>query len=414
MYQALLILIIKNGGINKMINQYALTKKEQGRINSALNQSRLNLFDTKDNMKSDSINKLACRSMTRCTTDIKKSLDVFLCGTTTSAEFRKLFSTIDSKGVENLSQICSELDNNPNVLNKAVIRTVFGGTENMPFRALVYLLPALNMCEELLENASSNSIPNIEYYFMNGAGIITNAIDPDRVNYATSEFIKIAQKYIEEYHPQLKDKIDFYVDMTFSSNIINTPEYQGMHKILERKLGLETDLKTDLLEMGERRKKSDNSIKYATLHSFVHDGYVNSNIARMTNFFGTNEPREYDTIISIGAKPEEKFYKARKLLAEEIANIPYFTPKKTVQYIANINVPPYSPLPTGELYISDVLKDPELIMEAKKRKGEYSAYQTPVQKAVESLITDIDRSDSNKDIIDFIEECRQVQLYKQI
>lgn len=53
-------------------------------------------------------------------------------------------------------------------------------------------------------------------------------------------------------------------------------------------------------------------------------------------------------------------------------------------------------------------------MEAKKRKGEYSAYQTPVQKAVESLITDIDRSDSNKDIIDFIEECRQVQLDKQI
>lgn len=110
----------------------------------------------------------------------------------------------------------------------------------MPFRALVYLLPALNMCEELLENTSSNSIPNIEYYFMNGAGIITNTIDPDRVNYATSEFIKIAQKYIEEYHPQLKDKVDFYVDMTFSSNIINTPEYQGMHKVLERKLGLES------------------------------------------------------------------------------------------------------------------------------------------------------------------------------
>ena len=397
-----------------MINQYELTKKEQGRINSALNQSRLNLFDTKDNMKSDSINKLACQSMTRCTTDIKKSLDVFLCGTTTSAEFRKLFSTIDSKGVANLSQICSKLDNNPNALNKAVIRTVFGGTENMPFRALVYLLPALNMCEELLENTSSNSIPYIEYYFLNGAGIITNAIDPDRVNYATSKFIKIAQKYIEEYHPRLKDKVDFYVDMTFSSNIINTSEYQGMHKVLERKLGLETDLKTDLLEMGERRKKSDNSIKYATLHSFVHNGYVNSNIARMTNFFGENEPKEYDTIISIGAKPEEKFYKARKLLAEEIASISYFTPKKTVQYIANINVPPYSPLPTGELYLSDVLKAPELIMEARKSKGEYSAYQTPVQKAVESLITDIDRSDSNKDIIDFIEECRQVQLDKQI
>lgn len=397
-----------------MINQYELTKKEQGRINSALNQSRLNLFDTEDNMKSELMSNLVCQSMTRCTTDIKKALDVFLCGTTTSPEFRKLFSTIDSKGVANLSQICSEQDNNSNDLDKVAIRTVFGGTENMSFRALLYLLPALNMCEELLENTSITSIPNIEYYFMNGAGIITNAIDPDRANCATSQFIKIAQRYIEEYNPRLKNKINFYVDMTFSSSIIGTPEYQEIHKILERKLGLETELKSDLLEMGERRKKSDNSIKYATLHSFVHDGYIKPSIAKMSNFFGTTESLEYDTIISIGAKPEEKFYKARKLLAEEITNISYFTPKKTVQYIANINVPPYSPLSTGELYLKDVLKEPNLIMEARKCKGEYSEYQTPVQKAVESLITDTARSDSDKDIIDFMEECRQIQIDKQI
>lgn len=397
-----------------MINQYTLTKKEQGRINSALNQSRLNLFDTEDKMKSESMGKLVCQSMTRCTTDIKNALDVFLCSTTTNPEFRKLFSTIDSKGVANLSQICSEQDNNSNALDKVVMRTVFGGTEKMPFRALLYLLPALNICEELLNNTSITSIPNIEYYFMNGAGIITNAIDPDRTNNATSQFIKIAQRYVEEYHPRLKDKVNFYVDMTFSSSIIGTPEYQEIHKILERKLGLETELKSDLLEMGERRKKSENSVKYATLHSFVHDGYIDPSIAKMSNFFGTVEPQEYDTIISIGAKPEEKFYKARKLLAEEIANISYFTPKKTVQYIANINVPPYSPLSTGELYLKDVLKEPSLIMEARKCEDEYSEYQTPVQKAVKSLITDIACSDSDKDIVEFIEECRQVQVDEQI
>lgn len=397
-----------------MINQYELTKKEKGRINSALNQSRLNLFDTEDNLKSELISKLVCQSMTRCTADIKKALDVFLCGTTTSPQFRKLFSTIDSKGVANLSQICSEQDNNSNALDKVAIRTVFGGTENMPFRALLYLLPALNMCEELLENTSITAIPNIEYYFMNGAGIITNAIDPDRANYATSQFINISQKYIEEYHPRLKDKVNFYIDMTFSSSIISTPEYQEIHKILERKLGLETELKSDLLEMGERRKKSDNSIKYATLHSFVHDGYIKPSIAKMSKFFGTTEPREYDTIISIGAKPEEKFYKARKLLAEEITNISYFTPKKTVQYIANINVPPYSPLSTGELYLKDVLKEPNLILDARKCKSEYSKYQTPVQKAVESLIIDIACSDSDKNIIDFMEKYRKIQVDKQI
>lgn len=38
----------------------------------------------------------------------------------------------------------------------------------------------------------------------------------------------------------------------------------------------------------------------------------------MTNFFGTNEPREYDTIISIGAKPEEKFYKISNLCFSKV------------------------------------------------------------------------------------------------
>ena len=284
----------------------------------------------------------------------------------------------------------------------------------MPFRALIYLLPALNMCEELLESGNIDDVPNIEYFFMNGAGIITNALDPEIANRESAEFIKIAQKYIEEYHPRLKDKVNFYTDLTFSSNIVGTSEYRKMYETLERKLGVETDLKSGLLEMGERRKKTENSIKYAAIHSFVHDGYINSEVAKMSNFFGESEQKEYDTIISIGAKPEEKFYRARKLLAEEVKTISYFTPKDTVQYIANINVPPYSPLPEGELYLKDVMKDPKLIMEAVKvSQGEHSEYQTPVQKAVESILDDVSQSDSYKSIIEFIEEYRDLNQNRQ-
>lgn len=392
-----------------MINQYELTKKELGRINSALNQSRLNIFDTEEGMKADRIGKLASASMTRCTADIKKALDVFLCSTQTNPEYRKLFSTIDTKGIENISRICSNLNENPKALDNVAIRTVFGGTEKMPFRALVYLLPALNMCEELLNNAGISEIPNIEYYFMNGAGIITNALDPERANTATAEFIRIARKYIEEYHPNLKDKVNFYVDTTFSSSIIKTPEYREMHKTLEGKLVGESKLKSDLIQMGKRREKANNSIKYAALHTFVHDGYINPNIAKMSNFFRGCETEEYDTIISIGAKPEEKFYKARKLLSNEVKGISYFSPVNTVQYIANINVPPYSPLPTGELYLSEALRNPNIVMMARRNKEEFSQYQTPVQKAVESLLIDIARSDSDKDILEFIKECQNIE-----
>lgn len=394
------------------MNENRLTKKECGRIDSALKQSRLDLFDIEENLKSKELKDKICTSMDRCTADIKRTLDVFLCSTTTNPEYRKLFKTIDSKGVENISGICSKLESRPDALKETVIRTVFGGTEKMPFRGLVYLLPALNMCEELLENGS-NDVPNIEYFFMNGAGIVTNALDPEVANRESAEFIKIAQKYIEEYHPRLKDKVNFYTDLTFSTGIIGTPEYRKVCEELERKLGFESDLKTGLLEMGERRKKTENSIKYAAIHSFVHDGYIDPSVAKMSNFFGESEPKEYDTIISIGAKPEEKFYRVRKLLAEEVNGISYFTPKDTVQYIANINVPPYSPLPEGELYLKDVMKDPKLIMEAiKVSQEEHSEYQTPVQKAVESILDDVANSDSYKSIIDFIEEYKTLNKTK--
>lgn len=386
-----------------------LTKKELGRINSALNQSRLNIFDTEDKMKSSKTGERANSSMTRCTADIKKALDVFLCSTQTNPEYRKLFSTIDSKGIESIFRICSCLEDEPKALNNVSIRTVFGGTEKMPFRAFSYLLPALNMCEELLNNAGVKDIPDIEYYFMNGAGIITNALDPERTNAGTAEFIRIAQKYVEEYYPKLKDKVNFYVDTTFSSSIVQTTEYRQMHKALEEKLIIEDGLKSDLVQMGERRKKANNSIKYAALHTFVHDGNIAPEVARMSNFFGNFPPKEYGTIISIGAKPEEKFYKARKLLSDEVKGISYFSPVNTAQYIANINVPPYSPLSTGELYLDDVLKNPSSIMMARRNKEEFSQYQTPVQKAVESILADIAQSDSSKDILEFIEEYKKAE-----
>jgi hypothetical protein len=234
---------------------------------------------------------------------------------------------------------------------------------------------SLKMCEELRKN-NPNSLesPNIEFLFMNGAGIMANSLDPEKTYRTTAQFIQIAKKYIEEYHPTVKDSVNFYIDRTFTSDVMKTPEYGQIHRTLEKKLGIESTLKSDLLEMGEKRKSSSNSIKYATLHAFSQDGYVNTDIAKMSNFFGGKEQPESDIIISIGAKPEEKFFKARKLLAKEISNVSFFTPKKTVQYIANINVPPYSPLPTGELYLDSAIKQPDLIEKARmtdKNAGEY-------------------------------------------
>ena len=384
-----------------------LTKKEKNRIKSALNQSELEIFDTNEKITSQEKTENLLNSMNRCTIGIKDVLDVFLCGKTTDSYYRKLFSTIDSEGIANISKKCSMLEQDKNALKKVSIRTIFGGTERMPFRGLSYLLPALNLCEQLKKVNEEGELPNIEFLFMNGAGIMANAIDPYRTTETTSKFIDFSKRYIEEYHPILKDKVDFFVDVNFSSNIANTKEYKQIHEILEKKLGFEKDLKNNLLDMGKKRNASMNSIKYAALHAFSQDGDIDSKIAQMSNFSRNQMQSDSDIIISIGAKPEEKFFKVRKLLAKEVSEIEFFTPKLTAQYIANINVPPYSPLSTGELYLKDVLNNPNLIYEARivdRKNGEFSAYQVPVQKAVESIISDTEHSESNKDIVEFIQD----------
>lgn len=380
-----------------------LTKKELGRIKAALTQSRLGLFNTNEKISSEASQNSISNAISRCTPDTKKLLDVFLCSSDTKPFLKKLFSTIDFQGISNVAEICS----NPNTLESTSIRTIFGGTDHMPFRGLIYLLPAINLCEQLKENSGINTpIPNIEFLFMNGAGIIANAIDPEKTYQTTAQFIQIARKYIDEYHPDLSQSINFYIDRTFTASIIQTPEYQQMYQVLEKKLELKSNLRTDLIEMGERRNASVNSIKYATLHAFSQDGHIDPEVAQMSSpEKGVMQP-EVDTIISIGAKPEEKFYSVRKLLVDEMSEVSFFKPKKTVQYIANINVPPYSPLKTGELYLDQVVRNPNLILEARMRgkNEEYSEYQMPVQKAVEMLIEDTENSKSEKSLLDFMEE----------
>ena len=384
-----------------------LTKKEVNRINSSLRQSTLSLFDTGCRITSEGISESIVDSMGKCTASIKNILDIFLCASTTDLYFRNLFNTMDSNGIAYISKICGELEEDPNVLNKISIRTVFGGTEDMPFRGLMYLIPSIRMCEELKKANRGGDIPNIEFYFMNGAAIVANSIDSHKAESTVSEFIKLAQAYIREYHPTVLDKVSFYVDKDFSRRIFATDEYKKVQSVLEEKLRKESELKEDLIEMGKRRSSSENTIKYAALHTFVQDGDIDSSVASMTNFFGKRNERRKELIISIGAKPEEKFFKARKLVAEAVSEIDYFTPKRTAQYIANVNVPPYSPLRTGELYLRDVLINPDLILDARKvsrEDGEFGAYQMPVQKAVELIIGDTESSTSNKSICEFIEE----------
>ena len=379
-----------------------LSKKEKGRVKAVLTQSRLSMFNTDEKMNSEARNTSLCNSLSNCSPETKNLLDAFLCSSNSEHILIKLLNTIDSNGIESIAKICE----NPDNIEKTSLRTIYGGTEKMPFRALAYMLPALNICEQIQKNTGKKNVPNIEFFFMNGAGMMANDLDPEQTYKASFQFINVARKYIREFHPSLDEKVNFYIDRSFTSNIMKTPEYKQIYKIFEDKLTEKEALRGDLLEMGERRNAAINSIKYAALHIFSQDGFINPEVARMYDFEHDKPLFETDYIISIGAKPEEKFYQARKTLVDSMKAVSYFAPKKTAQYIANFNVPPYSPLKEGELYMQDVMKNPELIMKARAKNGinDFSDYQTPVQKAVELLIEDTENSTSQKSLIEFVED----------
>lgn len=388
-----------------------LSKKEKNRISSTLSQSRLKLFDMEDRKPLKVISEDVYNSMSRCTGSIKQILDIFMCSSI-KPYYNNLLNSIDTKGVSNIAKVCSLLEENKDSLGKITIRTIFGGTEAMPFRALVYLLPAINLCEEIKKNNNGIELPNIEFVFMNQAGILANSLNPEKVEYTTSQFIEVAKRYLDEYHPNLKNKVNFYVDKSFTCDIINTQEYRRTLEILESKLINNESLKNELLNMGKRRNASTNSIKYAALHTFVQDGRIYPGVAKMDNYFGGIEQQDSDLIISIGARPEETFFKVRKLIANSVSDIYFFNSKETAQYIAGINVPPYSPLTEGELFLDDVLENSELIYNARKvnkKNKEYCDYQTPVQKSVEAIINDTQFSESDKDIKEFMTECKKIK-----
>ena len=63
----------------------------------------------------------------------------------------------------------------------------------------------------------------------------------------------------------------------------------------------------------------------------------------------------------------------------------------------------------GELYLDDVIKQPSLIHNARLRdrsSSKLSEYEIPVQKAVESIIRDVYNSNSDKSLLEFLEELK--------
>lgn len=384
-----------------------LNKKEENRIYNVLKGSPLKFFDK--NMKvSDSFADVI-NNIESCSSNTYKLLEIM----TSSGAYKKesLLNKVNSDSLVLISKLCESCSADNKAINNITIRTVFGAVEHMPLRALTYLLPAIKMAESIVEYQKSLGkkeiyLPQIEFVIMLKIGSVLNELDYCKCSKEVNAFINIATSYLNAFHFGVSSCVKFLVDQEFSTNLRKNNEYCNYELKVKNLLGT-NDVGTILKEMGNRRNHSNSSYEYAAMHPLLHDVLIDRNIASFTEYGKNKNPESKDTLalISIGARPEEEFWKMRQLVKSILKELTFITPVPAIQYIARMNVPPYSPLNTGELYLDDVINDPKTILLARFQEYKKTTnYQIPVQKSVELLIKDADQSADADTLVKFMQQ----------
>lgn len=271
-----------------------------------------------------------------------------------------LLTAIDCQGVDRAITTSRLLSADSTYSQQIIIRTVFGATEQMPFRALAYPLPAIRLAQEL--SAQGAGIPRIELVFMSQAGIQANHLDLPRVRQERGRLIKLITAYIGEFHPSLLGRVSFLNDDILTPLLLNSPNLAHLADILSK-----SPQAGQLYSLGENHGGNEQAFIYGTLHSYLHDLVPTTDLST-------------DLLISIGAQPEKIFYHARQVLKPYLSEIIGFRQLPTIQYLAPFNVPPYQPLSGHDPRLSDIYVQHQPL--------DLDDVHTPVRQAVNLLAQD--------------------------
>ncbi len=370
-----------------------LSTKNINRIKNCLQMSPLSVFDYDEKINSQIFLDFVISNCSRNLTPVDiKLFNIFTCSS--CDKLSSLFNSINKMGLKTVINLCEKTVDNPSYMGKVILRTIFGATEELSFKSLSYILPAISLGEELEKFINENKIlgwktPKLEFWFMNEAGISINSIDKVKTSDSTNRFINLARSYISNFHSSMQNNVFFYTDEQCTNKILNSDEFNKMFNYLKVNLELDPLLKSKIFKMGSNKTDStDNILKYTVLHYFTQDGFVNNSFYIVNPNYSSEE-----IIISLGASPEIAFFMARDIMIKSNFDFYFFKPALTVQYISKFNVPPYYIMDNGDFGVMDVLNNTEIFKLASKPKSNYndiSPYSVPVQKACNMLLQDMD------------------------
>lgn len=335
-----------------MINPEQQTKrslppKAFNRLTSTLTASSLEVFDSEKNKPRQFIGPVAV-TMNDLSADHQ---DVLSSLTKPSDAY---ITSIDQKGLSLLPQMVQQPD------KQIIFRTVFGGTERMPLRALSYLIPSIKIAEKLVNAKSQrNSLLQIarnvaiEFLFMNEASSGVNGLDRGRCRRASDLFSDVAKKYVQMFHPAIARSVSFPTDDGFSDNLLSHPAYERVVERAERSMSEQAY--QDVLDMAGKKSTRSDAFRYATLHSFVHDGFVEGVLDK-------NHRPSRSILTSFGASPEKRFFAVRRATVPHIGSEFSFSRVPTVQFITKHTVPPYVLMTPHDIALEDALKKPSEVL----------------------------------------------------
>lgn len=229
-----------------------------------------------------------------------------------------------------------------------VIRVVQGATTTMPLRALSYMLPALVLMEQLQKEKIQP--PQLQLISAHNISGQLNGTDLSGAYAQAEQLAYVERSYIKTFFPSLVDLVTLLQDTPLNEGSVLCEELIRVAGVIKDKIS--PDIANDL-----RTKRNSNGASpmsklfYAAAHMLIHDTTLPGSLVPIIP--DVPLPTNATTIISMGGKQEEFFYKFRhevkKILGGE------YQRTRTLQYFTRHHVPPYYMALGGDVSLDYVL-----------------------------------------------------------
>ncbi len=229
-----------------------------------------------------------------------------------------------------------------------VIRIVHGATTEMPLRALSSLLPALVLMEQLQRDGiQPPQLQMISAHHISGE---LNGLDLSAANRQAERFANLAYTYTKVFFPSLVGFVIFLQDVPLNEIANFRDELIRIAGIAKEQISPDT---INVLNGKGNNNDISTAAKmlYAGAHLLMHDTTFPGSLRSIIPDIPLSS--NLTTIISIGGKQQEFFYRFRHEIKHVLGDD---YQKTTLQYFTRHHVPPYYMAQGGDVSLDHVLR----------------------------------------------------------